>query len=185
MLSWMGQLLTKLFSGFRQEAKILLVGLDAAGKTSLLYKLKLGETVVTIPTVGFNVEQVQYRNVSFTVWDVGGQDRIRRLWRYYFQGVHAIIFVVDSADRERIEEARSELWKMLEADELKDAVVLVFANKQDLPNALSVSQVGDQLGLPQISNSRKTFCMGAVATQGFGLFEGLDWLSRTLNSSKV
>merc|ERR1719229_1168052 len=97
----------------KQEMRILMVGLDAAGKTTVLYKLKLGGVVTTIPTIGFNVETVDYKNISFTVWDVGGQDRIRPLWRHYYMGTNAIIFVVDSNDRERMEEAREELWKML------------------------------------------------------------------------
>lgn len=113
-----------------------MVGLDAAGKTTILYKLKLGEIVTTIPTIGtydsfsnkkdrpngtgFNVETVEYKNISFTVWDVGGQDKIRPLWRHCeslcmgerlfvdFQNTQGIIFVVDSNDRERITEAREE-----------------------------------------------------------------------------
>lgn len=167
-----------------------MVGLDAAGKTTILYKLKLGEIVTTIPTIGaflgvsplftltinsgarlsyclmfflfagFNVETVEYKNISFTVWDVGGQDKIRPLWRHYFQNtqgdesvsdsslkaslplqkmmyltplrlaVSGLIFVVDSNDRERVNEAREELMRMLAEDELRDAVLLVFANKQ-------------------------------------------------------
>merc|ERR1712154_71057 len=87
------------------EMRILMVGLDAAGKTTILYKLKLGEVVTTIPTIGFNVETVEYRNLSFTVWDIGGQDKIRPLWRYYYQGTHALIYVVDSNDRERIDDS--------------------------------------------------------------------------------
>ncbi|VDO99370.1 unnamed protein product [Heligmosomoides polygyrus] len=110
--------------------RILMVGLDAAGKTTILYKLKLGEIVTTIPTIGFNVETVEYKNISFTVWDVGGQDKIRPLWRHYFQNTQGLIFVVDSNDRERIEESREELHKMLNEDELRDATLLVFANKQ-------------------------------------------------------
>lgn len=89
------------------------VGLDAAGKTTILYKLKLGEVVTTIPTIGFNVETVEYKNVNFTVWDVGGQDKIRPLWRHYYQNTQGLIFVVDSNDRDRIGEAREELTKML------------------------------------------------------------------------
>merc|ERR550532_3924194 len=117
----------------QKEIRILMVGLDAAGKTTILYKLKLGEVVTTIPTVGFNVETVEYKNLSFTVWDVGGQDKIRPLWRYYYQGTNGLIYVVDSNDRDRIEDAREELTKMLQEDEMRDAVLLVFANKQDLP----------------------------------------------------
>ena len=79
---------------------------------------------------GFNVETVEYKNLCFTVWDVGGQDKIRPLWKHYFQNTQGLIFVVDSNDRERVGEAREELVKMLDEDELRDAIVLIFANKQ-------------------------------------------------------
>lgn len=88
---------------------------------------------------GFNVETVEYKNIQFTVWDVGGQDKIRPLWRHYFQNTQGIIFVVDSNDRDRIVEAREELQRMLNEDELRDAILLVFANKQDLPVCYSLS----------------------------------------------
>ena len=112
-----------------------MVGLDAAGKTTILYKLKIGEVVTTIPTIGFNVETIEYKNITFTMWDVGGQYKIRLLWRHYYQNTQGIIFVVDWNDKERIEESREELHWMLSDDELKDAWLLVLANKQDLPGA--------------------------------------------------
>ncbi|KAL5708018.1 Arf GTPase arf1 [Ranunculus cassubicifolius] len=120
----MGLSFTKLFSRLfaKKEMRILMVGLDVAGKTTILYKLKLGEIVTTIPTIGFNVETVEYKNISFTV----------PLWRHYFQNTQGLIFVVDSNDRDRVVEARDELHRMLNEDELRDAVLLVFANKQDL-----------------------------------------------------
>uniref|UniRef100_A0A3Q2VF60 ADP-ribosylation factor 5 n=1 Tax=Haplochromis burtoni TaxID=8153 RepID=A0A3Q2VF60_HAPBU len=205
----------------KKQMRILMVGLDAAGKTTILYKLKLGEIVTTIPTIGFNVETVEFKNISFTVWDVGGQDKIRPLWRHYFQNTQGLIFVVDSNDRERVAESAEELSKMLQEDELKDAVLLVFANKQDLPNALSVSELTDKLGLhalrsKTVSNlSRKQslhqkekkktknkkqarlalFSQSHIisppqwhiestcATQGTGLYEGLDWLSQELSKN--
>jgi len=161
-----------------------------AGKTTILYKLKLGEVVTTIPTIGFNVETVEYKNISFTVWDVGGQDKIRPLWRHYYQNTQGIIFVVDSNDRERIDDtsgadnsAKEELHRMLAEDELRDAVLLVFANKQDLPNAMSVNEVTEKLGLNQLRN-RKWYIQATCATTGDGLYEGLDWLSNTLKSKK-
>merc|ERR1719449_356830 len=123
-----------------REMRILMVGLDAAGKTTILYKLKLGEVVTTIPTLGFNVEEVQYKNINFTVWDVGGQDKIRKLWRYYYQNTQGLIFVVDCNDRDRIEDAREELAKILIEDEMRDAALLVFANKQDLPNSMTAAE---------------------------------------------
>jgi len=170
-------LLNRLFA--KRQMRILMVGLDAAGKTTILYKLKLGEIVTTIPTIGFNVETVEYKNISFTVWDVGGQDKIRPLWRHYYQNTQGLIFVVDSSDRERIQESHDELHKMLNEDELRDAIVLVFANKQDLPNALSVTELTEKLGLNQLR--RKWYVQAACATQGTGLYEGLDWLSNELS----
>ncbi|NXH13526.1 ARF5 factor, partial [Bucco capensis] len=157
-----------------------LVGLDAAGKTTILYKLKLGEIVTTIPTIGFNVETVEYKNICFTVWDVGGQDKIRPLWRHYFQNTQGLIFVVDSNDRERVQESAEELQKMLQEDELRDAVLLVFANKQDMPNAMAVSELTDKLGL-QTLRSRTWYVQATCATQGTGLYDGLDWLSHELS----
>ena len=155
------------------------VGLDAAGKTTILYKLKLGEIVTTIPTIGFNVETVEYKNISFTVWDVGGQDKIRPLWRHYYQNTQGLIFVVDSNDKDRVGEAHDELHRMLSEDELREAIVLVFANKQDLPNAMSVAEVTDKLGLHSLRN-RKWYIQATCATSGEGLFEGLDWLSANI-----
>ncbi|CAL8358218.1 unnamed protein product [Lota lota] len=178
----MGLTISSLFSRFfgKKQMRILMVGLDAAGKTTILYKLKLGEIVTTIPTIGFNVETVEYKNICFTVWDVGGQDKIRPLWRHYFQNTQGLIFVVDSNDRERVAESNEELNKMLAEDELKDAVLLVFSNKQDLPNAMSVSELTDKLGLQNLRN-RTWYVQAACATQGTGLYEGLDWLSNELS----
>merc|ERR1712142_969906 len=167
-----------------KDMRILMVGLDAAGKTTILYKLKLGEIVTTIPTIGFNVETVEYKNISFTVWDVGGQDKIRPLWGHYFQNTQGLIFVVDSNDRERVSEAKDELNKMLGEDELRDAVLLVFANKQDLPNALSCADLSDKLGLSNI-RGRRWYIQSTCATSGDGLYEGLDWLSNELKKKKT
>ncbi|CAJ1056882.1 ADP-ribosylation factor 4-like [Xyrichtys novacula] len=165
----------------QKQMRILMVGLDAAGKTTILYKLKLGEVVTTIPTIGFNVETVEYKNISFTVWDVGGQDKIRPLWRHYFQNTQGLIFVVDSNDRERVREAADELSKMLSEDELRDAALLVFANKQDLPNALTMNDITEQLGLSSL-RGKTWHVQGACATSGHGLYEGLDWLSQELSN---
>ena len=139
---------------------------------------------------GFNVETVEYKNISFTVWDVGGQDKIRPLWRHYYQNTQGIIFVVDSNDRDRIDDhtgtdnnAKDELHRMLADDELRDAAVLVLANKQDLPNAMSVGEITDKLGLNQLRN-RQWFVQATSAPTGDGLYEGLDWLSKTLTRRK-
>eukprot|EP00124_Ichthyophonus_hoferi_P003102 Ihof_evm6s249 gene=Ihof_evmTU6s249 len=150
----MGLYISRVFQQLlgKRDMRILMVGLDAAGKTTILYKLKLGEVVTTIPTIGFNVETVEYKNISFTVWDVGGQDKIRPLWRHYFQNTQGLIFVIDSNDSDRMVEARDELQRMLGEDELRDATLLIFANKQDLPNALSVNDITDKLGLQSLRN---------------------------------
>jgi len=177
----MGNVFAKMFNSLfgKSEMRILMVGLDAAGKTTILYKLKLGEIVTTIPTIGFNVETVEYKNISFTVWDVGGQDKIRPLWRHYFQNTQGLIFVIDSNDRERVGEAKEELMRMLNEDELRDAILLVFANKQDLPNAMNAAEITDKLSLHSLRN-RQWFIQATCATSGDGLYEGLDWLSGTL-----
>jgi len=117
------------------------------------------------------------------VWDVGGRDKIRPLHRHYYQGTNALIFIVDSNDRDRIEDAREELNKMLDEDELSETALLVFANKQDLPNAMTAAEVTEELGLHNVKN-RQWFIQSACATTGDGLYEGLDWLSRTLSKKK-
>jgi len=180
----MGLAFTKLWQRLlgTKEMRILMVGLDAAGKTTILYKLKLGEIVTTIPTIGFNVETVEYKNISFTVWDVGGQDKIRPLWRHYYQNTQGIIFVVDSNDRERIDDAsgsdnsaKEELHRMLAEDELRDAVVLVFANKQDLPGALSAEDISAMLELDSIVSHHWSIHPCSAVT-GDNLVTGVDWM---------
>lgn len=172
---------TKLFNPMK-DTRILMLGLDSAGKTTVLQRLKLGETVITIPTIGFNVEQVDYGKMTMTVWDIGGQEKIRPLWRHYYVGTQALIYVVDSNDVERIDNdtgdsAKDELHKLLADDELKGVPLLVLANKQDLPQALSVAQLTERLGLHNV-RSRKWFIQASVASKGDGLFEGLEQLQK-------
>jgi len=171
----------------RDEMKAVMVGLDAAGKTTILYQLKSGEVVTTIPTIGMNVETVESSRmntiVNFTAWDVGGRDKIRPLWRHYYKMVNSIVFVVDSNDRDeyRLEEAQDELQKMLSEDDLQGMPLLVFANKQDLPNAMSVDEVVNELQLNRI-RGRQWHVQASCARTGDGLKEGLDWLSNTLKN---
>eukprot|EP01013_Petalomonas_cantuscygni_P025150 TRINITY_DN47001_c0_g1_i1.p2 TRINITY_DN47001_c0_g1~~TRINITY_DN47001_c0_g1_i1.p2 ORF type:complete len:187 (+),score=27.21 TRINITY_DN47001_c0_g1_i1:183-743(+) len=164
-----------------RPVKICLIGLDAAGKTSLLYKLHLGENVVTIPTIGFNVEKVSYKNLSMTIWDVGGQDRLRTLWHHYYEGADGVIFLVDSADAVRFPVAATELAKVLSSDSLQDVPLLVYANKQDLPSARAAGEVSAALGMQKMRN-RQWFVQGCSATEGSGVFEGLDWMSTAVKS---
>mmetsp|Transcript_113577 Transcript_113577/g.220225 ORF Transcript_113577/g.220225 Transcript_113577/m.220225 type:complete len:209 (-) Transcript_113577:193-819(-) len=180
--SMIGGWLERLFWGRRPEFRILMHGLDAAGKTTILYRMKLGKVVTTIPTIGFNVETLQHKNVTITAWDVGGRDKIRPLWRHYYQGTHAMIFVVDCNDKDRIDDAREELAKVLQEEELRDCVLLVFANKQDCPNAFTAEQLTDKLGLHGL-RERQWFVQASSCTTGEGLHEGLDWLAQALAPS--
>lgn len=156
-----------------------MVGLDAAGKTTILYKMKLGEVMQTTPTIGFNVETVEYKNLKFAVWDVGGQDKIRKLWKFYYENVGGIIFVIDSNDRDRIPQAKEELDVLLNEPSLKDSALLIFANKQDLPDAMSTAQIAERLELTGI-RGRKWNVQSSSATAGEGLTEGFDWLANNI-----
>ena len=174
----MGSIIAKLFP--RKETRILMIGLDAAGKTTILYKLKLGEVITTIPTIGFNVETVEYKNINFTVWDVGGQNKIRPLWKHYFNGTQGLIFVVDSTDKERLDEAKEELQIVLNDCDLQNTKLLVLANKQDLPQSLSVSEISKRIGLTSLS-THQWHIQSTCATTGAGIFEGLEWLSTAVS----
>ncbi|KAK1756679.1 ADP-ribosylation factor 6 [Echria macrotheca] len=173
-MSGFSGLLHKLFGS--REVRILMLGLDAAGKTTILYQLKLPHPVTTIPTVGFNVESVTMRNVKFNIWDVGGQDKIRPLWRHYYSGTQGLIFVVDSADRARIDEARTELHRIISDREMRDCLLLVLANKQDLDDAMKPLEITERLQLNKIKD-KVWFVQPTVATRGDGLNEGFNWLS--------
>ena len=181
MRFFLSKVWTKLIG--KKDVRMLMVGLDAAGKTTILYQLKMNETVKTIPTIGFNVETLDYKGLNFTVWDVGGQDKIRVLWKHYYQNTDGLIFVVDSNDKDRIDDAAEELKKMLNEEELKDVILLVMANKQDLKDAFSPNEVTEKLGLNQIKG-RKWLVQGTSATTGQGLKEGLDWMAGELLKKK-
>ena len=176
MGNFLSEMIKDLFSN--KEAKILFLGLDASGKTSTLYKIQLNENVTTIPTIGFNAEVVKYKRTTFTVFDIGGQDKIRQLWRYYYEKTNAIIYIVDSNDQERFQEAGETLKQVMENPLLEDCKLLVFANKQDLPHAAKPSQIVKDLRLNEIK--QEWFVQPCSALNGNGLFEGLDWLSNKL-----
>ncbi|KDQ64765.1 hypothetical protein JAAARDRAFT_167398 [Jaapia argillacea MUCL 33604] len=159
-----------------QDVRILMLGLDSAGKTTILYRLQIGEVVSTIPTIGFNVETVEYKNIKFQVWDLGGQSSIRPYWRCYFPNTSAIIYVIDSSDHARIPTSRSELLTMLSEDELAGVPLLVFCNKQDVEGATKPEEISDLLGLAGGEKGREWSVRGCCALKGEGLEEGLDWL---------
>ena len=125
----------------KNQRRVLLVGLDAAGKTTLLFRLYSGKTLNTVPTVGFNAKTFNYQGLSINMWDVGGQDELREFWRHHFTGTQGLIYVVDASDRDRIEEA-SQLFETVVTDlQLVDASILILANKQDLPHAVSSDEL--------------------------------------------
>eukprot|EP00768_Dysnectes_brevis_P003010 gnl/Dysnectes_brevis/2182_a2542_1431.p1 GENE.gnl/Dysnectes_brevis/2182_a2542_1431~~gnl/Dysnectes_brevis/2182_a2542_1431.p1 ORF type:complete len:181 (+),score=52.84 gnl/Dysnectes_brevis/2182_a2542_1431:395-937(+) len=178
----MGVLFSKVMRRFTKlDANIIMLGLDAAGKTTILYKLKVSEFVTTVPTVGFNVESLEYKNLSMQIWDVGGQDEIRPLWRHYFHNAEAVIFVVDSADRDedRVGDARDEVQRLMSEEELRDCPFLILANKQDLPKAMTCSEISEKLGLNAL-RARSWHIEPSCARSGMGLYRGLDWLSTEL-----
>jgi len=170
----LGSYYEKLMSLFEKKANILMLGLDSAGKTTILYKLKLDTLVTTIPTIGFNVENVKFKSLNMTVWDVGGQEKIRPLWRHYYQNVDAVIFVIDSNDGGRFEEVSKELHSLMAEDELREAIVLILCNKQDLPHAESPQIINEKLGITKIK--QKWYVQPTSALYNEGIFEGLDWL---------
>eukprot|EP00898_Chlorokybus_atmophyticus_P002348 jgi/Chlat1/3113/Chrsp21S03344 len=175
--TWIGRLWGLAGLGGASEFKAIILGLDGAGKTTALYKLHLGETVVTQPTVGSNVERISVRNgeVVFEVWDVGGQEKLRASWPTYFQGAHAVMLVVDSTDRTRIAVARDELLKLLKHEDLVKPVLLVYANKQDLRNAMTVAEISDALSLHTVTK-HSWHIQPCCAITGEGLKDGFRWL---------
>jgi len=135
------------FQSQATPVRLLMLGLDAAGKTTILFKLKLNETVNTIPTIGFNVENLTYKNLEFNCWDIGGQFKLRSLWQHYFENTQGLIYVVDSSDRDRIAESAEALAMILSDESMSGVPVLVYANKMDLPNSMTVPQISESLGL--------------------------------------
>ncbi|XP_061763778.1 E3 ubiquitin-protein ligase TRIM23 isoform X2 [Nerophis ophidion] len=171
--------------GPKMEIRVVTLGLDGAGKTTILFKLKQDEFMQPIPTIGFNVETVEYKNLKFTIWDVGGKHKLRPLWKHYYLNTQAVVFVVDSGHRDRLMEAHGELAKLLTEKELRDALLLIFANKQDVPGVVSVEEMTELLGLHKLCCGRSWHVQGCDARSGVGLHEGLDWLSRQLVAAGV
>jgi len=169
-------------SSQRKSIRVVMLGLDAVGKTTMVYRIRLGDDVTTIPTYCCSVETVEYQNMILSVWDVGRQEKLRKLWRHFFDGCDGIVFVVDSADRDRTDECREELEKLLAEDALRSLPLLVFANKQDLPNAMTVEEVSDVLRLDTETSRRLWHVHPSTALNGQGLFEGLTWLDEAVET---
>ncbi|XP_058449098.1 ADP-ribosylation factor-like protein 2 [Malaya genurostris] len=158
-----------------KEMRILLLGLDNAGKTTILKRFN-GEPIDQIsPTLGFNIKTLEYKNYTLNMWDVGGQKSLRSYWRNYFECTDGLVWVVDSTDRMRMESCREELALLLQEERLAGATLLVLANKQDLPGALTSSEIKDVLGLEKIETHHWVI-HGVSAVTGLKLVEAIDWL---------
>lgn len=181
----MGSILSRILGGLRtkKDVRVLILGLDGAGKTTILYRLKLGNVVTTIPTVGFNVETVKHRNITLQVWDLGGQTSIRPYWRCYYSNAAVIVFVVDSTDKSRLNTSKDELFEMLNEDELKDAAFLILANKQDLPGAITEAEIAEALDLASLVDRTWTV-LRCCATTGQGMSQALDWIVEAVTKAQ-
>ncbi|XP_045839805.1 putative ADP-ribosylation factor-like protein 5C isoform X7 [Meles meles] len=172
----MGQLIAKLMGVFgNQEHKVIIVGLDNAGKTTILYQFLMNEVVHTSPTIGSNVEEIVLRKTHFLVWDIGGQEALRSTWSAYYSNTEFVILVIDSTDRDRLLTTREELYKMLAHEALRDASVLIFANKQDMKNSMTTVEISQFLTLNAIKD-HPWHIQGCCALTGEGLPAGLQWM---------
>ncbi|KAJ2656622.1 ADP-ribosylation factor-like protein 2 [Coemansia sp. RSA 1200] len=158
-----------------KEVRILVLGLDNAGKTTIMKRVN-GEPIDTIsPTLGFNITTLELDGYRVNFWDVGGQKTIRAYWRNYFEQTDGIIWVVDSADRQRMDVCRNELFKLLKQDRLAGASLLVFANKQDIQGAMSEDDIRQQLELDLLTTHHWSI-RGCSAVTGSNLLDGIKWI---------
>lgn len=161
-----------------REMRVLILGLDNAGKSSVV-KSFLGESIETIsPTLGFNIQTLEFDGYKLNCWDVGGQQSLRAYWRNYFEQTDALVWVVDSADRDRLDVCRAELQQLLGEEKLAGASLLVLANKQDLDGALPLAAVEQALQLASVANNRHVSVAACSARTGDGLRDAVAWLVR-------
>ena len=166
------------FSRSRNNFKIIILGIQNAGKTTILYRLSIGQLIKTTPTIGSNVEEISYNNVKFQAWDLGGQESSRSIWSVYYVNTDAIIYVIDTHD-ETYNESKAQFYKLLENETLKNAVILIYANKQDLPGARNISDIIQIYELDTIKD-HIWHIQPCSATTGEGLITGMKWLSDQL-----
>ncbi|KAF9268393.1 ARF/SAR superfamily [Marasmius fiardii PR-910] len=158
-----------------KEMRILFLGLDNAGKTTILKKLN-GEDILSVsPTLGFNIKTFVHGKYTLNIWDVGGQRTLRPYWRNYFEQTDALVWVVDSGDRMRMKDCREELHSLLLEDRLSGASLLIFANKQDLQGSMSDREIREALNLDSIK-SHNWAIWSCSAVTGVNLVEGLNWV---------
>ncbi|BFF91385.1 ADP-ribosylation factor-like protein 3 [Drosophila madeirensis] len=172
-------LLRKLRPNPEKEARILLLGLDNAGKTTILKQLASEDITTVTPTAGFNIKSVAADGFKLNVWDIGGQWKIRPYWKNYFANTDVLIYVIDCTDRARLPEAGSELFELLMDNRLKQVPLLVFANKQDMPDAMTASEVAEKMSLVQLQG-RTWEIKACTAVNATGLKEGMDWVCRNM-----
>ncbi|XP_061219735.1 ADP-ribosylation factor-like protein 5A isoform X1 [Neopsephotus bourkii] len=170
---------TKVPSYVGSEHKVIIVGLDNAGKTTILYQFSMNEVVHTSPTIGSNVEEIVVNNTRFLMWDIGGQESLRSSWNTYYTNTEFVIVVVDSTDRERISVTKEELYKMLAHEDLKKAGLLIFANKQDVKECMTVAEISQFLKLTSIKD-HQWHIQACCALTGEGLCQGLEWMMSRL-----
>ncbi|XP_067330097.1 ADP-ribosylation factor-like protein 14 [Channa argus] len=170
-----------------QERRILLLGLDNAGKSTLLYKVKHNASVSTVPTIGFNVEMLETKknkqSIALTLWDVGGQRKMRDYWKSFFEDTTAVVFVVDSSDKKRLNEARRELENTLRSDQLKGRPLILLANKQDVSGALTATELKDKFNLRKICSDRDWFVQPCSASTGVGVTEAFKQVAQMIKLS--
>jgi len=158
-----------------KEVRLLMLGLDNAGKTTILKKFN-GEDINEIaPTLGFNIKTLDHRGMKLNIWDVGGQKSLRSYWRNYFEATDGLIWVVDSADKRRLEDCKKELHGLLQEERLLGATLLVFANKQDLPGAATPEEISEILELDSIKTHHWQIVQCSAVT-GMNLLQGIDWV---------
>ncbi|KAK1756261.1 putative ADP-ribosylation factor family protein [Echria macrotheca] len=158
-----------------KELRILMLGLDNAGKTTIVKKI-MGEDVNTVsPTLGFIIKTIDYEGYKLNIWDVGGQKTLRSYWRNYFEKTDALIWVVDATDRLRIDDCRDELHGLLQEERLSGASLLVFANKTDVAGCMTSEELLQSLKLDEIRTHRWNILRCSAMT-GENLKEGLAWV---------
>uniref|UniRef100_A0A8C6SNG2 ADP-ribosylation factor-like protein 3 n=1 Tax=Neogobius melanostomus TaxID=47308 RepID=A0A8C6SNG2_9GOBI len=176
-------ILRRLKQSSEQEVRLLLLGLDNAGKTTLLKQLAAEDISHITPTHGFNIQCVQSSGFKLNVWDIGGQRKIRPYWRNYFENTDVLIYVIDSSDKKRLEETSLQLFELLDEDMLAAVPLLIFANKQDLMTASSVSDLAECLRLHTIRD-RMWQVQACSALTAEGLQDGMTWVCKNITTHK-
>ncbi|TKX22811.1 ADP-ribosylation factor-like protein alp41 [Elsinoe australis] len=158
-----------------KEMRILMLGLDSAGKTTIVKRI-MGEDVYSVsPTLGFIIKTIDYDGYKLNIWDVGGQKTLRTYWKNYFEKTDTLIWVVDSTDRERIADCGNELKGLLQQERLMGASLLVFKNKSDISGGMDEEEIVKALDLESITTHRWKV-MTCSAITGQNLTEGLEWV---------